>query len=456
MTMRRFFTAGLCAGGLVGFMSQAQAADIPAPMIEQPITYVAACDAFGAGYFQIPGKDTCLKIGGRIRAQVLSGNFMENENIPDGDGDKPEEYSLYTRGYLYLDSMTSTEYGLLTTKATFLYEWDESSSDTAKFDDTYLQFTTGDSSVLVGRKLSLFDGFIGYTSIGTVSRNFSEHYLMQANVTASVGNGITFSAGIEDSEERGGPTDNADFVAVAELAQEWGSFRIAGGLHRNFETAYELPENGYRLYMAALMPDSFFAGGASLEDGLKAAETKNQYGYGVNATATFNVPVTQNLTELTFQAAYMDSAISYLGGMGGFLGNFDIETGEKTLANATVDFLGLTGYSFTGGIKHELTEEVTFALDASYAVVEGEHKYFGNGFNTTTSQTDISRMAIDGSITWSPVAGLAFSVNAGYAQTETNLSANVVKTSDGSELYKGKVDETFDEAYVGTRLQYTF
>ena len=48
-------------------MVGAQAADLPSKKAA-PATYVKICDAYGAGFFFIPGTDTCLKIGGRVRA----------------------------------------------------------------------------------------------------------------------------------------------------------------------------------------------------------------------------------------------------------------------------------------------------------------------------------------------------------------------------------------------------
>ena len=452
MNLRRNFLLGASSIVIAGFATPSFSSDLPMPSMAEPITYVSTCDAFGAGYFQIPGKDTCLKIGGRIRSQIVSGNFMKN----DDKASTPEEYSLYTRGYLYLDSMTALDIGTITTKAIMLYEWGEDSEVTPKFEDTYLQFSTGDNAFLVGRAISLFDGFIGYSAMGTTLRNFSEVYPVQANAIAHLSDGISLGFSVEDSEIRSGPTDMADFVAMAELKQSWGSFRITGGLHRNFANAYELPENNYRAYMAAIMPDSYFGRDINLDKYLKASETANQYGYGVNATATFNVPVTQNSTQLTFQATYMDSAISYLGGLAAFSGNYELQIGETSLLDTTADFLGLTGYSLVAGISHEITKDVTFGLDGSYAVAEGSHTWH-DGVNTAISNTDISRMAIDGSVTWSPVAGLAFSVNAGYAQTEADYSAEMTgPTAGGGVISKGQSKQTFDEAYVGTRVQYTF
>jgi hypothetical protein len=46
----------------------AQAADLA--LAVEPIDYVKVCDAFGTGYYYIPGTDTCLKIGGYIQLDV--------------------------------------------------------------------------------------------------------------------------------------------------------------------------------------------------------------------------------------------------------------------------------------------------------------------------------------------------------------------------------------------------
>lgn len=55
------------------------AADIP--VVAEPVEYVAVCDAYGSGYFQLPGKDTCIKVGGRIRTWYTSHNLMEKSGV---------------------------------------------------------------------------------------------------------------------------------------------------------------------------------------------------------------------------------------------------------------------------------------------------------------------------------------------------------------------------------------
>ena len=55
-------------------VSGAQAADAVVAAAPEPMEYVKVCDAFGTGYFYIPGTETCLKIGGLVRMDLTYGN----------------------------------------------------------------------------------------------------------------------------------------------------------------------------------------------------------------------------------------------------------------------------------------------------------------------------------------------------------------------------------------------
>src|SRR5438876_394059 len=46
--------------------SGAQAADMPVKAM--PVQYVKICDLYGAGFYHIPGTETCIRVGGYIRA----------------------------------------------------------------------------------------------------------------------------------------------------------------------------------------------------------------------------------------------------------------------------------------------------------------------------------------------------------------------------------------------------
>ena len=45
------------------------AADLPSRKAE-PVAYVKICDVYGRGFYYIPGTNTCLKVGGRVRFEL--------------------------------------------------------------------------------------------------------------------------------------------------------------------------------------------------------------------------------------------------------------------------------------------------------------------------------------------------------------------------------------------------
>ena len=55
------------AAGLIA-MSGAQAADLPVKA--KAVEYVRICSLYGAGFFYIPGTDTCIKLGGYLRVDT--------------------------------------------------------------------------------------------------------------------------------------------------------------------------------------------------------------------------------------------------------------------------------------------------------------------------------------------------------------------------------------------------
>ena len=58
------------AAGLIA-VSGAQAADLPVKA--KAVEYVRICSLYGAGFYYMPGTDTCIKFGGYLRADTLFG-----------------------------------------------------------------------------------------------------------------------------------------------------------------------------------------------------------------------------------------------------------------------------------------------------------------------------------------------------------------------------------------------
>ena len=59
------------AAGLIA-VSGAQAADLPVKA--KAVEYVRICSLYGAGFYYMPGTDTCIKFGGYLRADTVVGS----------------------------------------------------------------------------------------------------------------------------------------------------------------------------------------------------------------------------------------------------------------------------------------------------------------------------------------------------------------------------------------------
>jgi len=96
-------------------VSGARAAD--AIVVEpEPVEYVRVCDAYGAGWFYIPGTETCLKFDGDVRVQYGSGKY-DNE-LPSDDTSSLHEWNYRAR--LNVRANNETEYGTLASRIRFV------------------------------------------------------------------------------------------------------------------------------------------------------------------------------------------------------------------------------------------------------------------------------------------------------------------------------------------------
>ena len=66
------------AAGLIA-VGGAQAADLPVKA--KAVEYVRICSLYGAGFYYIPGTDTCIKLGGYLRVEVV---VNTNERLRPG------------------------------------------------------------------------------------------------------------------------------------------------------------------------------------------------------------------------------------------------------------------------------------------------------------------------------------------------------------------------------------
>ncbi|WP_109316033.1 porin [Pseudovibrio ascidiaceicola] len=368
----------------------AMAADLP--VVAEPVNYVQACDAFGSGYFQLPGQDTCIRVHGRIRTNYTShdltkgyGDVTEagdaeisvlvdhdaNPATPDVEvvlqeetDDETNDYSAYARGYIYLESMTNTEFASIKTYTELTGTWNDDNTSEVGTGSAYVQLGFDNVSVLIGRTGGVFDPFGGYSEIGTVGPVAGGEDALQISATADLGNGLTASFGVLDSNAYGGASKEANFEAGLSMTQGMFSASV-------FAAAHAYSDDDYGFAVAGQVE-------ASVSDSVKVG----------------------------FGAAYADSASSYIGGT------------HKTGAS---DADGVTGYNLVAGLEAGLSDKVTAALDVSYSALDQD-------------DDDFSKTTVNGSVVYAPVAGLKFVLDGGVA-----------RDSDDGE-----------EAKISTRVQYSF
>lgn len=153
---------GLILGSAAGLLAigGAQAADLPVKA--KAVEYVKICSLYGAGFYYIPGTDTCIKLGGQIRLDAtFNGGTYDTPYIQSGAGGN----NLFTKDYIQtrarigvnIDTRTATEYGVVRTLADFKQQWTQNSENIAggfaEADYAFIQF----AGFTIGKAVSQFD-----------------------------------------------------------------------------------------------------------------------------------------------------------------------------------------------------------------------------------------------------------------------------------------------------------
>src|ERR1700710_29595 len=115
MKMVKSLLLGSAAGLLA--MSGAKAADLTVKA--KAVEYVRICSLYGAGFFYIPGTDTCIKLGGYLRVDTTFNGGIYDQPAWSGDLGQQNRYRDYfasrSRMALTVDTRTATEYGVVRT-----------------------------------------------------------------------------------------------------------------------------------------------------------------------------------------------------------------------------------------------------------------------------------------------------------------------------------------------------
>jgi hypothetical protein len=215
-------------------VSGAQAADrvvdvvIPEP---EAVEYVRVCDAYGTGYFYIPGTEVCMKIGGYIRYDIGVGDLNGVDSDNDGTVDT---YKKNARWSLQHSTATETDFGTLRTyaEARFNYgnsagwAWRDTDGVAATAPVWAFAHTAGTSISLnfaymdlnglrIGKDESFFTTFTGYGGSVINDTTGGGYGPFDTNLISYTWSGGAFSAGVSLEEQAGGTLINDYMPHVA-------------------------------------------------------------------------------------------------------------------------------------------------------------------------------------------------------------------------------------------------
>ena len=274
MTMIKSLVLG-SAAGLVA-LSGAQAADLPVKA--KAVEYVRICSLYGAGFFYIPGTDTCIKLGGYLRVDTtFNGNTYGGPawSGDQGQGNRYRDYfSSRSRMALTVDTRTATEYGVVRTFGQADFQFNNFGNGNPTTQNTFpasasnALMTAGGGYVAVEMVFIQFAGFTfgksasafatpwnGYPGNNNSFLMGGADYVTGVNniqYTAQFGNGVSGTIGLDDptvfnrtavlnlgvASSAIGAGTNAyagthapDIVGNIRVDQAWGLFQISGMAH---------------------------------------------------------------------------------------------------------------------------------------------------------------------------------------------------------------------------------
>lgn len=365
-----------------------QAADLP--VAPEPVDYVRICDAYGARFYYIPGTETCLRVGGRVRADYRIRDFGSTGGN-NWDSNEDVSTNFRARAYVRMDARTQTEYGLLKTYFDLWF-----TSDTTIFNNTGVEIR--DAYVQLGgftfgRTGSFSDHWTGENWGSQIGQGLDDRATVLA-YTAAFGNGLSATIALEDGLTRrltlanslgADTTTNVygghrvpNFVANLLVSQGWGSAQLSGVLTQVLAGT---------------------TGGVAL--------TESPLGWAINADVALNLPMLGAGDTLGIRAGYSDGALGYV--------NEHLTVDAVATAQNNVNTA--TGWGVAAGITHNWTPTVSTSLTGTYASQDAT----GNNY-------DMDAWSVHGQVAWAPISGFVTGVEVEYLNRD--YSGTLINDND--------------------------
>ncbi len=449
MKMVKSLLLGSVAG--LAAVAGAQAADLPVKA--KAVEYVKVCSAYGAGYYYIPGTDTCLKLDGYARfdtyvnavgtfnpmiasttATGFNGPGAGVAGYPIKDSDD-NSYLTRARAVMGMDARTQTDYGTLRSYIRFGMSWDsQSAAGTGGgiglyFERAFIQF----AGFTFGYTQSFFDTGTSYSY--TTLYAGSNMWTTALAYTAQFGNGFSATLALEDAVNR--TTGSQVTAATAGLI----TASTTGLSYTNAQAGQQVPDivgnlrvdqawGSVQLSAAAHQVNSLLPTGTGTL--FLGQNTTNTWGYGLGLSAEIKLPMISAGDSVYFQANYADGALSYLGlsgtsqGRATSLGSITLGTSATgavtvtdgsyyTLADAVWNatnrsYSTVTGWAIQGQYRHYWVPNVRSAIFGGYVEV--------NTPTNTVGAIDSNMYQVGLNTIWSPVKNLDLGLEVLYSKVD--------------------------------------
>lgn len=471
-------TKALLMGSAAMFASAAvQAADLPVKT--KAIEYVRICSLYGAGFYYIPGTDTCIKLGGYLRASLALGTNGVYATADNGVGGARNRLSNYytaqSRADLSIDTRTATEYGLVRTYFEGVNTWTTggySGAGTSAVNGA-TAYTTSIASQVSAGSLGVYYAFFQFAgfTIGKAQSQFSAPWtnypansfdglpggggwepVNQFTYTADFGQGISASfsaqdqvanltsniwnvsgatpaglaAGAYGANDIGG-SRAPDLVAMLRVDQAWALFQASVASHENHAAYYGADETSGH-------PGDKWGWAGQLALSIKniptgAGDTINMSGVYTNGASRYN-----------FQE-YMSSTYAIYGGTG--LPGAYQSVGLAGLSDSVfVTGLGqqlTTTYGFQGGYTHNWDPHWNSSFYGGWGAVRYNTAAKGYICDAVVATLALStgiagcnpdfNYGVVGLVTrWTPVKNLTFTADLAYVMLDQKYAAGSTVT----------------------------
>ncbi|RWM09649.1 MAG: porin [Mesorhizobium sp.] len=253
-------------------VSGARAADAVTVAEPEPAEYVKICDVYGAGYFYIPGTETCLRVGGYVRYDAGFGDvgsFDGRMATDHEDGDAQDTWKKNARFTLKTWTGQETELGTLKTYTETKFDFSNGGpTSTPKLSFAWIQL----GGLRVGKDESAYDSFIGYAG-NVIQDTIIPYGMKDTNVVQyyfDAGNGFSGVVSLEEGSDGSGISGTIDsyvphVVGGVKYKGDWGA--VTGVVA--YDSAYEEVAGKVRLDVNVTKELTLFImGGYGTDDNL--------------------------------------------------------------------------------------------------------------------------------------------------------------------------------------------